>query len=214
LTPVENAQLYFKRYTKAKNSAGYASAQKEAALTEARYLDSVFTSLAQAESLSEVNEIRGELAEQGYIKEKPLPRRPRAGAGTNKAAEPLPPLTFNSSEGPTILVGRNNRQNDRLTLRTAGPEDIWLHVKDIPGSHVIIRSDQLAEVTERTLEEAAILAAYYSKARASANVPVDYTFRKHVHKPKGAKPGMVIYENQRTLYVTPDEETVKKLKKS
>jgi predicted ribosome quality control (RQC) complex YloA/Tae2 family protein len=211
LTPAENAQLYFKKYAKAKTGAEFAKEQKESALAEASYLDSVLNSLAQAESTAELNEIRSELTDAGYLKEKPIHRKGRAGA--NKEAEPLPPLEFTSTNGLTVLVGRNNRQNDRLTLRTAGPEDIWLHVKDIPGSHVIIRSGHLDEVPDRSLEEAAMIAAYYSKARASANVPVDYTLRKHVHKPKGAKPGMVIYENQRTVYVTPDEETVKKLKK-
>ncbi|MFZ5640740.1 MAG: Rqc2 family fibronectin-binding protein [Bacillota bacterium] len=212
LTPVENAQLYFKKYTKARTGAEFAKSQKEPALAEVSYLDSVLTSLTQAESTAELNEIRSELTEAGYLKEKPLHRKGRAGA--NKDAEPLPPLEFFSSDGLTVLVGRNNRQNDRLTLRTAGPEDVWLHVRDIPGSHVIIRCGHLDEVPDRSLEEAAMLAAYYSKARASANVPVDYTLRKHVHKPRGAKPGMVIYENQRTVYVTPDEETVKKLKKN
>lgn len=209
-TPAENAQLYFRKYTKAKNSAEYALAQKESTQAEFSYLDSVLGSLDQAESMAEVDEIRPELVEQGYLKEKSLHRRPRTGAG--KAAEPLPPLDFTSSDGLTILVGRNNRQNDRLTLRTAQPEDIWLHVKDIPGSHVIIRCSHLADVPAGTLTEAAVLAAYYSKGRSSANVPVDYTLRKHVHKPKGAKPGMVIYENQRTLYVTPAEEPVMQLK--
>lgn len=229
-TPAGNAQNYFKKYTKAKNSAKYALSQLESAQTELSYLDSVLGSLDQAESIAEVEEIRPELVDQGYLKEKVSASRLRAGAGKGSGknagkgagkgagkagtgAEPLPPLEFTSSNGLTILVGRNNRQNDRLTLRTAQPEDIWLHVKDMPGSHVIIRCSHLAEVPEQTLAEAAGLAAYYSKARSSANVPVDYTRRKHVHKPNGAKPGMVIYENQRTLYATPIEETIQKLSK-
>lgn len=211
LTPAENAQQYFRKYAKAKTGAEFALAQKEPVQAEVYYLDSVLSNLAQAENLAEVNEIRTELAEQGYIKEKPVQRKAKTGAGSE--GEPLAPLEFLSSDGLTILVGRNNRQNDRLTLRTAQPEDIWLHVKDIPGSHVIIRCSHLAGTPDRTLAEAAELAAYYSKARASANVPVDYTRRKHVHKPKGAKPGMVIYEQQRTLYVTPVEKTVTKFKK-
>lgn len=211
LTPAENAQLYFKKYTKAKTGAEFAKAQKASALAEVHYLDSVLSSLTQAESTAELNEIRSELTDAGYLKEKPLHRKGRGG--TVKDADPLPPLEFMSTDGLTVLAGRNNRQNDRLTLRTAGPEDVWLHVKDIPGSHVIIRCGHHDQAPDRSLEEAAMIAAYYSKARTSANVPVDYTLRKHVHKPKGAKPGMVIYENQRTVYVTPDEETVKKLKK-
>ncbi len=217
LTPAENAQHYFRKYTKTKNSAAYALAQKESAQTEVRYLDSVLNNLELAEAMPELAEIRAELTEQGYLKEKPARLRSRIGAGKGSAgkggagknAEPLPPLTYTSSDGLTILVGRNNRQNDRLTLRTAQPEDIWLHAKDLPGSHVIIKCNHLADIPDRTLTEAAMLAAYYSKARSSAKVPVDYTRRKHVHKPKGSKPGMVIYENQRTVYVDPAEAIIR-----
>ena len=212
LSPSENAQQYFKKYTKVRNSAEFALTQIEQAQTDARYLDTVLNNLEMAETPDDLVEIRIELTDQGYLKEKPIKRRSPTGSG--KKDEPLAPLEFTSSEGLAILVGRNNRQNDRLTLKIAQPEDTWLHVKDIPGAHVIIRSGHLPEVPDRTLNEAALLAAYYSKSRFSANVPVDLTLRKHVHKPKGAKPGMVIYENQRTLYVTPAEETINSLKRS
>ena len=121
------------------------------------------------------------------------------------------PDLFYATDGTPILVGKNNLQNDQLTLRTAKKTDYWLHAKDIPGSHVIIRD---AHPSEETLTEAALLAAYFSKYRLSSQVPVDYVKVKHVHKPNGAKPGYVIYENQRTLYVTPTEESIKKIQQN
>lgn len=120
-------------------------------------------------------------------------------------------MQFISSDNITILVGKNNKQNDELTTKLSSPDDIWLHTKDIPGSHVIIKAT-LDTVTNQTLEEAAELAAYFSKARMSSKVAVDYTARKNVKKPSGAKPGMVIYDNQTTVFVNPDEEKVVKLR--
>ena len=113
-------------------------------------------------------------------------------------------MEFISADGFTILVGKNNTQNDTLTLKTSRPTDVWLHTKEIAGSHVIIRAT-LDEVSKEALYEAAMLAAYYSQARASAQVPVDYAPRKNVKKPSGAKPGMVVYDDYGTVYVTPDE---------
>ena len=115
-----------------------------------------------------------------------------------------------ASDGTEIIVGKNNKQNDYLTNKLAARDEIWLHTKDIPGSHVVIRSKEPAD---QTIREAAILAAYFSKARDSSSVPVDYTKVRYVKKPNGAKPGFVIYENQQTVYVTPDEETILTLKK-
>ena len=115
-------------------------------------------------------------------------------------------------DGFDIFVGRNNRQNDYVTFKVARPDDIWLHVKDIPGSHVVIKA-QGKEVPEMTLLDAALLAAYFSKARNGENVPLDYTQRKHVRKPKGAKPGMVIYDHQTTLFVSPDPAKIMAIKK-
>jgi len=173
---------------------------------EIAYLESVANSIQLAPTLNDLAEIREELASQGYLKVKVKTKGRKVKAAPVK--ELSQPLSFTSADGIQILVGKNNKQNDQLTMRMAQPEDLWLHVKDIPGSHVIVRSTGLPSIPDSTLNQAANLAAYYSKARGSSNVPVDYTQRKHVHKPRGAKPGMVIYEQQRTLYITPDEEAV------
>lgn len=207
LTPSQNAQSYFKKYLKAKNTRDSVTLQLEQALTELAYLEAVETAVLQALDMADLTEIRLELEEQAYLKPKPSPGRAKA----NKEQARPRPLSFVSSEGYTILVGKNNKQNDYLTLRLAAEEDIWLHTKDIPGSHVIIRCSTVGKVPDQTLLEAANLAAWHSKARHSGKVPVDYTSKKYVRKPKGAKPGMVIYENQRTIYVIPSEEQIDKL---
>ena len=167
--------------------------QIEKGATELEYLGSVADSLSRAETERELSQIREELTEQGYL------RRPKGKA--QKQAQ-LPPKEYRSSDGFTILVGRNNRQNDQLTLKTAAKTDIWLHTKDIHGSHVIIRAEG-KPVSDAAILEAARLAAYHSKARESTNVPVDYTLVKHVSKPAGAKPGMVIYVKNKTVFVDP-----------
>src|SRR5690606_1518 len=125
--------------------------------------------------------------------------RHRSGPQKKKKPTKPAPLCFVSSEGITIYVGKNNTQNDYVTNRLAHPSDTWLHTKDIPGSHVVIRSSQFGD---ETLNTAAQLAAYFSQARTSSQVPVDYTHIRHVRKPNGAKPGFVIYDNQKTLYIT------------
>jgi predicted ribosome quality control (RQC) complex YloA/Tae2 family protein len=130
----------------------------------------------------------------------------------NKQAKASKPMHFISSGGLDIYVGKNNVQNDYLTLKVASSQDMWLHTKDIPGSHVIIKSEG-REIDDRTLEEAANLAAYYSKGKMSSKVPVDYTQKKNVKKPAGAKPGMVIYDNYWTMYINPDEGKVNNMKK-
>ncbi len=147
-------------------------------------------------------ELRLELAEQGYI---------RAGRLKAKPPKQQKPLEFLSSDGFTILAGRNNKQNDKLTLKTADKSDIWLHTHDIAGSHTVILAEGKVP-PDRTIEEAAIIASYHSKARNSSQVPVDYTYIKFVKKPVGAKPGMVIFTNNKTVYVTPDSELAEKLK--
>lgn len=147
-------------------------------------------------SLQEIEEIREELIEQGYLKK-------RKGKYSNKKKTSISkPLSFISSDGFQILVGKNNKQNDLLTLKTASKKDIWLHTKDIPGSHVVILSNKYT-VPQRTISEAAELAAFHSNAKLSSNIPVDYTEIKNVKKPNGAKPGMVIYENYKTIFITP-----------
>lgn len=198
LTPAENAQYYFKKYNKARDSKSIILEQRDQTITEINYLESIVTSVEVGETLGELAEIQEELQLQGYLKEK-TPTK----AGRKKVKTEIKPLAFQSSDDLEVLVGKNNRQNDLLTLKLARAEDIWFHVKDIPGSHVILRKSANGQTPDRSLLEAAALAAYYSKARESGKVPVDYTLRKHVHKPNGAKPGMVIYENQHTVWVTP-----------
>ena len=206
-TPAENAQAYFKKYVKAKKTVEAVKHQLIQAEQELDYLEGVESSIRYAESLTDLEEIHIELAAQGYAK--PINDKKKKD---KKRRDKPQPLCYQSSDGITILVGKNNRQNDYLTLRLAKPEDIWLHTKDIPGSHVVIKTESQT-VPSTTLEEAAVLAAYHSKAQHSSKVPVDYTLIKHVHKPNGAKPGMVIYENQQTVIVDPDEALVQKLSK-
>ncbi|MBQ9519405.1 MAG: NFACT family protein [Firmicutes bacterium] len=193
LTPAENAQKYFKRYNKAKRTFAALQDQIVSNDEELEYLEGVLTSVANCENEQDIKDIRSELREQGYIKKEPKQK----GRKTNKRSAPL---HFVSSDGFDIYVGKNNVQNDELTLKTAHSTDIWMHTKNIPGSHVIIIS-RGADVPDATLTEAATLAAYYSKAQNSALVPVDYTMRKNVHKPNGAKPGFVIFTNQKTLTI-------------
>jgi predicted ribosome quality control (RQC) complex YloA/Tae2 family protein len=199
LSPAENAQYYFKKYNKAKSSTVLIEKQITNNQEELEYLLSVLNALEQAVDEKDLYEIKSELIESSYLKEKPQPRK--------KVKEPISqPLTFSSRDGYTILVGKNNKQNDLLTLKTAGKDDLWLHTKNIPGSHVIIKKKPGREIPFTTIEEAARLTAYYSKARASSQVPVDYTLVSQVKKPKGAKPGMVIYFEQKTIYVTPESQ--------
>lgn len=195
LTPAENAQKYFKKYDKAKRSALKAQEQLQQSEEELYYLLSVLTYIELAKSGEELKEIEEELKATGYFKAKDKPL-------SSKKKEKSSFLSFLSSDGFEILVGRNNRQNDYLTLKVAKKDDLWLHTQKIPGAHVIIRS-QGKEIPPATLEEAASLAAYYSRARNSSKVAVDYTQVKNVYKPKGARPGMVLYKEQNTVYVEP-----------
>ncbi|MDD6174972.1 MAG: NFACT RNA binding domain-containing protein [Firmicutes bacterium] len=203
LSPSQNAQKYYKDYRRAQTAERMLTQQIEQAGAELAYLDTVFDALSRAESERELGEIRQELAEQGYLRRSGDKRRLPAALG---------PLQFTTTDGFTVLVGRNNRQNDQLTLRTAGNNDIWFHTKNIPGSHTILLM-QNRQPTDTALHEAAMLAAFHSKAADSAQVPVDWTQVRYVHKPQGAKPGMVIYDHYQTIYVTPDEEICRKLKK-
>lgn len=195
-TPNENAQIYFKKYSKMKNAVEILSKQIEETKREIEYLEGQLLNVEQSTLPSEIEEIREELSDLGYIKKKKISKRQKTISK---------PLHFVSSNNFDIYVGKNNVQNDYLTTKFADSEDIWLHTKDIPGSHVIIKT-QGKTVPDSTILEAAKLAATYSKAKNSSNVPVDYTLRKYVKKPAGAKPGFVIYTNQKTLYVTPDNK--------
>ena len=171
------------------------------------YLESVLTAIDAAEDDSDLKEIKEELVSEGYIRAKKKTRDKKQGIKKSK------PLYFVSSDGIEIYAGKSNLQNDELTLKTADSNDIWLHTKNIPGSHVIIRCGGNTP-PERTVFEAAVIAATYSKAKDSSKVPVDYTVRKNVKKPRGAKPGMVIYEQNKTIYVDPNERFVQSLEKS
>ena len=196
LTPSQNAQKYYKEYRKAKTAEEKLTEQIELAGKELEYLESVLDALARAETERDLAEIRAELQEQGYLR--------KLRSKKEKPAAVSAPMKFTTSDGFTVLVGRNNRQNDRLTLKTANNNDIWFHTKNIPGSHTVLVT-QGREPTETAMEEAALLAAQHSRAKDSSQVPVDYTQIRYVSKPQGAKPGMVIYVNYKTLYVTPGE---------
>jgi predicted ribosome quality control (RQC) complex YloA/Tae2 family protein len=204
LTPAENAQAYYHRYQKARSGKALIHEQLEKNRTELEYLEQVEATLLAAASMPELEEIRRELQTEGYLGER-RDRRDRK-AGPKGEEKPAPPLTVRSTDGLEIWVGRNNRQNDYLTLKLAAPHDVWMHTKEIPGSHVILRVTPGQSVPERAIHEAAALAAWYSRGRESASVPVDYTLKKHVRKPSGARPGMVIYDSQKTLWVTPDPD--------
>ncbi|MCP8616580.1 Rqc2 family fibronectin-binding protein [Salirhabdus salicampi] len=201
-TPSENAQLYFQTYQKLKKSKSIVQQEMERANNEIIYLEQVLQQLDTARE-SDLEEIREELQEEGYVKKK------RDKPNRKKRNTPEPD-EYVSSDGTLILVGRNNKQNDYVTNRMARKSDVWLHTKDIPGSHVVIRDNN---PSEETLKEAAMIAAFYSKAKLSSSVPVDYTEVRHVRKPSGSKPGYVIYDHQTTIFVTPDEEKVQQLKK-
>ncbi len=202
LTAAANAQRYYKAYRKAQTAERILTQQIAAGEEELVYLDSVFDALSRAETFRELGELREELAAGGYLK---LPRTRQK----KPAAEG--PLRFCSSDGFLILVGRNNLQNDHLTLKTAHGGDYWFHVKAAAGSHVIVVGKGVTP-PDTTLTEAAVLAATYSKAVDSAGVPVDYTMARNVKKPAGAKPGRVVYVDYQTAYVTPDKGLAERLR--
>lgn len=193
LTAVQNAQKYYKEYRKSKTAKRVLDEEISKAIDEKSYIDAVIDAISRVQTEKELSDIREELVNEGYLKEK----------RTHKSRKSeFSPLEFRSSEGIKILVGKNNKQNDKLTLKVADKAYIWLHVKDLPGSHVIIMQDA-EKVDSQTLLEAAQLAAFHSKAKDSSGVAVDYTEVKNVKKPSGAKPGMVIYSANKTVYVTP-----------
>jgi len=202
-TPQQNAEKYYKDYTKAKNAEKYLTEQIRLGINEIEYLDSVLNEIELADGARDLSEIRSELMLTGYIrlqkhaKEKPVQSEP---------------MQFESSTGMQIRAGKNNIQNDKLTLKTALRSDIWLHAQKIHGAHVIISCD--AETPdEASLYEAASIAAYFSSARAAGKVPVDYTQVRHVKKPSGGRPGTVIYTDYKTIVVTPNEDLVTSLRR-
>ncbi len=195
LSPSKNAQNYYKKYNKAKTAEIEAAKQIENAQNDLEYLESTLVAVENAESEDDLNSIRTEMITEGYLIRKLTKKRLKKKAPA--------PMHFVSSDGFDIYVGKNNTQNDYLSLKFANSSDLWFHTKNIHGSHVIIKLGIDKDVPKTTITEAAELAAYYSKARSSSQVPVDFTLIKNVKKPKGAKPGMVIYDYYNTIYVTP-----------
>jgi predicted ribosome quality control (RQC) complex YloA/Tae2 family protein len=205
LAPAQNAQRYYKKYAKAKTAKTAKRGQLTITQREIDYLESYQLWLADAKTDSDLDELREELVTLSYLKRKKHSARPSSSSAKK--------LTYDLGGGFTATVGKNNRENDALTTRIAKPYDLWLHTKDIPGSHVILSAehapaagrdtDPAAVYGEDAIRTAAAIAAYYSKARGSANVPVDYTYIRHVKKPAGAKLGMVIFTHNKTLYADP-----------
>lgn len=203
-TPSETAQKYYKAYNKAKRTFEALKDQIKSNDEELAYLESVLTSVNNCTDEQDVKEIRRELREEGYVK--------KVKNQKDKSKKHSVPLHFISQDGFDIYVGKNNIQNDELTLKFARPRDIWMHTKNIPGSHVIIVANGHT-IPDTTLNEGAMLSAFYSKAKNSSKVPVDYTEKKNVKKPNGSKPGFVIYETNKTAYITTSEEEIKKIRR-
>ena len=198
-SPSANAQNYYKKYGKAKTAIKEKQIQIKENDQELAYLESVAAFIDKSASVEEVEALRQELTESGYL-------RPRKRSGFKEKKQKVVPLKYRLKNGLICLVGRNNKENDQITLKMANKGDLWLHTKDIPGSHVLIQAGG-AQLSEEEIFEAAAIAAYHSKAQSSENVPVDYVPIRYVKKPAGAKPGMVIFTNNKTIYVNPKEGT-------
>lgn len=203
LSPTENQKKYYKEYRKTQTAEKMLAELIVNAEQEVTYLESVLDELSRADTDSEISAIRLELQTAGYIK--------NIKGKKQKPPKELPPIEFRSSDGFKILVGRNNAQNEKLSLKTASKSDMWLHTQKIPGSHVVIFGEG-REISDEAIEQAAVIAAYHSKAKDSSLVPVDYTRAKELKKPSGGKTGMVIYHEYWTIIVNPDKELVDKLK--
>lgn len=203
LSPTENQKRYYKEYRKAQTAEKMLAELIVAGEQEIVYLESVLDELSRADTDSEISAIRLELQNGGYIK--------NLKGKKQKPPKELPPIEFKSDDGFKILVGRNNAQNEKLSLKTAGKTDMWLHTQKIPGSHVIIFGEG-KEISDLAIEQAAVIAAYHSKAKESSLVPVDYTRAKELKKPSGGKTGMVIYHEYWSIIVNPDKELVEKLR--
>ncbi len=201
-TPAANAQKYFKDYRKAKTAEAMLTELIEQGQNDLQYLETVADSLDRASTQAEIEEIRNELVVSGFMKFKKK--------NNQKQPKLLPPMEYMTSDGFRVLVGRNNMQNDKLSLKTASKSDMWLHTQKFPGSHVVIISDN-KEISDDAIVEAAEIAAYHSKAREAKLVPVDYTYVKHLKKPQGAPPGKVIYHVYYSVNVTPNKEKIDKM---
>jgi len=206
-TAIQNGQEYFRQAGKRKRAQALVQDELESVRQDTLYLENCLF-IVQNATHSEAESLQEELVEQSFLKARDRKRKGNGKRETKPKGEQ--PLQFESSAGFRLLVGKNNKQNDWLTFHKSQPHDTWLHVKDQPGSHVIIVT-QGREVPQETLEEAAMLAAYYSKGRDSSNVAVDYTEVRFVWQPNKARPGFALYKNQRTLFVTPDRNVIKRL---
>lgn len=202
LSPTENAQAYYKRYNKYKRAQVEVQLQMEAAKEMLQYLASLDSSLMTAVTKAEVEEIRQEMIASDLIKE--------IGKKKKSLAQKSIPLHIKLNDEADLYIGKNNKQNDYVTFTMGGPRDLWFHTKDIPGSHLILKTT-LPEYRQSDIEIAVQLAAYFSKARSGSNIPVDCVQRRYVKKPAGSKPGFVIFTNQKTYYTTPDETLINKL---
>lgn len=202
LTPAQNAQKYYKEYRKKQVAETKLSQFIDDANAEAQYFETVLDALSRAETDSEITEIKSELSQQGYIKK---------SSDKRKNQKALKPMMFKTRDGFSVLVGRNNIMNDRLTFKTARNYDTWFHVQDSAGSHVICETSG-REITDEAIHDCAVIAAYFSKARESSNVAVDYTLVKNIKKPNGAKPGYVIYDPYKTEFATPTFEETESLR--
>lgn len=202
LTPAQNAQKYYKEYRKKQVAQQKLLDFIDEANAEVDYFDSVLDALSRAQNDSEITEIKQELSEQGYLKKQ---------TDKKKAQKALKPMMFKTRDGFNVLVGRNNLMNDKLTLKLAKNYDTWFHVQDSAGSHVICETSG-TEISDEAIHDCAVIAAYFSKARESSNVAVDYTLVKNIKKPNGAKPGFVVYDVYKTEFATPTLQEVERLK--
>ena len=201
LSPTENAQAYYKRYNKYKRAQSEIRTQIDTAEEMLKYLASLDSSLLTATSKNEIEEIRLEMVTAGLIKV--------IGKKKNISMQKSQPLHIKLNEDTDIYIGKNNKQNDYVTFTVGGPRDLWFHTKDIPGSHVILKTT-LPQAHDEDIATAIQLAAYFSKARNGSNIPVDCVARRYVKKPSGSKPGFVIFTNQNTYYTTPDMQIIDK----
>lgn len=203
ISPASNAKKYFKKYNKLKNASEIAVVQKKDTLVELNYIESIIYELDSCHSIEDINTIYEELMESKIFEEKMMKKK-KESPKKNKTESSFTP-TSTLIDGHTVFIGKNNKENDYLTTKLAHSNDLWFHTKDIHGSHVILKTDG-NEIEESTLIRCAQIAAFHSKAKLSSNVPVDYCFIRYVKKPNKSKPGMVIYTNNKTLYVNPQSE--------
>lgn len=215
LSPAQNSQKYFKEYKKTYTAEKKLTEQIEAGVEELNYLDTVLDELLRAENERDVGAVKEELLSSGYIRNRSMQKTQKIKRNgqrvKQKTVSSLPPKEYETTDGFRVLVGRNNLQNDKLSMKSSEKLDMWLHTKDYPGSHVIIVNKN-GEVSDRAIEEAAVIAAVNSTARDAHKVPVDYTLVKNLKKPTGARPGKVIFHENWTVYVTPDEAFAESLR--